>query len=107
MMVQVKRYFTLEAYQIDGRGRRPLDNRLGGTHWRHRCLAGADRPAGKPRPPKHPEEGPMTTVLLVLTFLLLLDVLVLLGRSHDSRDGRDWQPRGSPSPVPTTVALDR
>lgn len=49
----------------------------------------------------------MTTVLLVLTFLLLLDVLVLLGRSHDSRDGRDWQPHGSPSPVPTTVALDR
>lgn len=37
----------------------------------------------------------MTTVLLVLPFLLLLDVLVLLGRSHDSRDGRDWQPRSS------------
>ena len=47
----------------------------------------------------------MTTVLLVLTFLLLLDVLVLLGRSHDSRDGRDWQPRGSPSPDRATVTL--
>ena len=39
----------------------------------------------------------MTPVLLILT-LLALDVLVLLGRSHDSRDGRDWQPRGSPWP---------
>jgi hypothetical protein len=37
----------------------------------------------------------MTPVLLILTFLVALDVLVLLGRSHDSRDGRDWQPRGS------------
>ena len=46
----------------------------------------------------------MTPVLLVLTFLLLLDVLVLLGHSHDSRDGRDWQPRGSPSPGPSAVA---
>jgi hypothetical protein len=40
----------------------------------------------------------MTSGLLLLTFLLLLDALVLLGRSHDSRDGRDWRPRGSPSP---------
>jgi hypothetical protein len=40
----------------------------------------------------------MTPVLLILTFLLVLDTLVLLGRSHDSRDGRDWQPRGSPWP---------
>lgn len=37
----------------------------------------------------------MTPVLLILMFVLILDVLVLLGRSHDSRDGRDWQPRGS------------
>jgi hypothetical protein len=37
----------------------------------------------------------MTPVLLILTFLLALDVLVLLGRSYDSRDGRDWQPRGT------------
>jgi hypothetical protein len=40
----------------------------------------------------------MTPVLLILTFLLALDVLVLLGRSYDSRDGLDWQPRGSPWP---------
>ena len=39
----------------------------------------------------------MTPVLLILTFLLALDVLVLLGRSYDSRDGRDWQPRGTSS----------
>jgi hypothetical protein len=41
----------------------------------------------------------MTPVLLILMFVLVLDVLVLLGRSHDSRDGRDWQPRGSPWPT--------
>ena len=46
----------------------------------------------------------MTPILLILAFLLVLDVLVLLGRSHDSRDGRDWQPRGSPSPGPSAVA---
>jgi hypothetical protein len=40
----------------------------------------------------------MTPVLLLVAFLLVLDVLVLLGRSHDSRDGPDWQPRGSPWP---------
>jgi hypothetical protein len=40
----------------------------------------------------------MTPALLILMFVLVLDVLVLLGRSHDSRDGRDWQPRGSPWP---------
>lgn len=40
----------------------------------------------------------MTPVLLILMFVLVLDVLVLLGRSHDSRDSRDWQPRGSPWP---------
>jgi hypothetical protein len=46
----------------------------------------------------------MTLILLLVAFLLVLDVLVLLGRSHDSRDGRDWQPRGSPSPGPSAVA---
>jgi hypothetical protein len=40
----------------------------------------------------------MTPVLPILMFLLALDVLVLLGRSYDSRDGRDWQPRGSSWP---------
>lgn len=40
----------------------------------------------------------MTPVLLILMFLLMVDALVLLGRSDDSRDGRDWQPRGSGSP---------
>jgi hypothetical protein len=55
--------------------------------------------------PNHPEEGSMTPVLLVLTFLLLLDLLVLLGHSHDSRDGRDWQPRlTSPDPVTRPLA---
>jgi hypothetical protein len=43
----------------------------------------------------------MTLILLLIALLL---VLVLLGRSHDSRDGRDWQPRGSPSPGPSAVA---
>jgi hypothetical protein len=47
---------------------------------------------------------PVTPILLLLAFLLVLNVLVLLGRSHDSRDGRDWQPRGSPSPGPSAVA---
>lgn len=47
---------------------------------------------------------PMTPILLLVAFLLVLDVLVLLGRSYDSRDGRDWQPRGSPSPGPSAVA---
>ena len=46
----------------------------------------------------------MTPILLLVAFLLVLDVLVLLGRSHDSRDGRDWQPRSSPSPGPSAVA---
>jgi hypothetical protein len=46
----------------------------------------------------------MTPILLLLAFLLVLDVLVLLGRSHDSRDGRDWQPRSSPSRGPSAVA---
>ena len=47
----------------------------------------------------------MTPLLLVLTFLLLLDVLVLLGGGHDSRDGRDWQPGGSPWRDSSTGAL--
>jgi hypothetical protein len=78
-----------------------------------RCLtAGIDHTvAGRsqPRPtnedPESPKEIPMTPVLVVLTFLLLLDVLVLLDGGHDSRDGRDWQPRRSSSPHPATVAL--
>ena len=37
----------------------------------------------------------MTPILLLVASLLVLDVLVLLSRSHDLRDGRDWQPRGS------------
>ena len=45
----------------------------------------------------------MTAALLILMFLLVLDVLVLLGRSHDSRDGRDWQLRGAPSPDQSAV----
>jgi hypothetical protein len=46
----------------------------------------------------------MTPILVLVPFLLVLDVLALVGRSHDSRDGRDWQPRGSPSPGPSAVA---
>jgi len=48
------------------------------------------------RRPRIAREILTTPLLVVLTFLLLLDVLVLLGGGHDSRDGRDWQPRGSP-----------
>ena len=44
------------------------------------------------------------TPILLRAFLFVLDVLVLLGHSHDSRDGQDWQPRGSPPPGPSTVA---
>jgi hypothetical protein len=51
----------------------------------------------------HLRRQPMTPILLLVAFLLVLDVLVLLSRSHDSRDGRDWQPRGSPSPGPSAV----
>lgn len=47
----------------------------------------------------------MTPVLLILVFLLVVDVLVLLGWSNDSRDGRDWQPRGTPSPDRSAVGL--
>jgi hypothetical protein len=35
----------------------------------------------------------MTALLLLLVFLLVVDALVLLGFSDDSRTGRDWQPR--------------
>jgi hypothetical protein len=47
----------------------------------------------------------MTPVLLILLFALLVDLLVLLGWSHDSRDGRDWQPRGASSPGRSAVGL--
>jgi hypothetical protein len=46
----------------------------------------------------------MTPVLLILLFVLLADLFVL-GWSHDSRDGRDWQPRGAPSPDRAAVGL--
>lgn len=45
----------------------------------------------------------MTPVLLILLFVLLVDLLVLLAWSHDSRDGRDWQPHGVPSPDRSAV----
>jgi hypothetical protein len=32
----------------------------------------------------------MTPVPLILLFVLLVGLIVLLGWSHDSRDGRDW-----------------
>jgi hypothetical protein len=47
----------------------------------------------------------MTPVVLMLLFVLVIDLLVLLGRSHDSRDGRDWQPRGAESPARSAVGL--
>jgi hypothetical protein len=47
----------------------------------------------------------MTPVVLMLLFVLVVDLLVLLGWSHDSRDGRDWQPRGAPSPDRSAVGL--
>jgi len=47
----------------------------------------------------------MTPVVLMLLFVLVVDLLVLLGRSHDSRDGRDWQPRGASSPDRLAVGL--
>jgi hypothetical protein len=47
----------------------------------------------------------MTPVLLMLVFVLVVDLLVLLGWSHDSRDGRDWQSRGAPSPDRSAVGL--
>ena len=45
----------------------------------------------------------MTPPLLIVVFVLLVDLLVLLGWSHDSRDGRDWQPRGVPPPDRSAV----
>jgi hypothetical protein len=47
----------------------------------------------------------MTPVLLILLFVLVADLLVLLGWSHDSRDGRDWRPRDAPSPDRSVVGL--
>jgi hypothetical protein len=47
----------------------------------------------------------MTPLLLIVVFILLVDLLVLFGWSHDSRDGRDWQPRGVPSPDRSAVGL--
>jgi hypothetical protein len=51
------------------------------------------------------QEGIMTPVVLMLLFVLVVDLLVLLGWSHDSRDGRDWQPRDAPSPDRSAVGL--
>jgi hypothetical protein len=45
------------------------------------------------------------TPILLLMLVLVLDVLVLLGRSYDSRDGRDWQPRGAPSPDRSVMGI--
>jgi hypothetical protein len=47
----------------------------------------------------------MTLAVLMLLFVLVVDLLVLLGWSHDSRDGRDWQPRGAASPDRSAVGL--
>jgi len=47
----------------------------------------------------------MTPVLLILLFVLLVGLFVLLGWSHDSRDGRDWQPRGAPPPDRSAVGV--
>ena len=47
----------------------------------------------------------MTPVLLILLFVVVVDLLVLLGWSHDSRDGRDWRPRGAPWPDRSAVGL--
>jgi hypothetical protein len=59
-----------------------------------------------PTKPTNPQlGGSMTPVLLLLAFLLVIDALVLLGRSYDSRDGRDWQPRSSLWPDQSAVGL--
>ncbi len=47
----------------------------------------------------------MTPVLLILSFVFLVDLFVLIGWSHDSRDGRDWQPRGAALPDRSAVGL--
>ena len=47
----------------------------------------------------------MTSVLLILLFVLVVDLMVLLGWSHDSRDGRDWQPRDAASPDRSAAGL--
>jgi hypothetical protein len=47
----------------------------------------------------------MTPLLLILLIVLLVDLFVLLGWSHDSRDGRDWQPRVAARPDRSAVGL--
>ncbi|WP_163509214.1 hypothetical protein [Fodinicola acaciae] len=38
-------------------------------------------------------------LLILLAIFLLVDVAVLLGWTPDTRDGRDWQPRGGWKPT--------
>jgi hypothetical protein len=94
----VKVYFTIGV--SIGRSTGPTEL-IGGSGWR--TSPWRSEPI-QSTPLHHHQEGPMTPILLLVAFLLVLDVLVLVGRSHDSRDGRDWQPRGSPSPDPPVVA---
>jgi hypothetical protein len=47
----------------------------------------------------------MTPGLLMRLFVFVVYLLVLLSWSHDSRDGRDWQSRGEPSPDRLAVWL--
>jgi hypothetical protein len=94
-ILQVKVYLT-NSVTVDG----PTEL-IGDPGWRT-SLGGANR--FKALLCTTLRREPMTPILLLVAFLLVLDVLVLLGRSHDSRDGRDWQPRGSPSPGPSAVA---
>jgi hypothetical protein len=95
---QVKVYFTIGVSKVDRRDRR-ADRRL---LMANVASEGANRSRAFLCATLRRE--PMTPILLLLAFLLVLDVLVLLGRSHDSPDGRDWQPRGSPSRGPSAVA---
>jgi hypothetical protein len=96
--LQVKVYFILEVR--NGRSTGPTEL-IGDSGWR--TSPRRSEPV-QSAPLTTLRRGPMTPILLLVAFLLVLDVLVLLGRSHDSRDGRDWQPRGSPSPGPSAVA---
>jgi hypothetical protein len=93
----VKIYFTIE---VSNRSTGPAEL-IGDSGWR--TSPRRSEPI-QSTPLCHLRREPVTPILLLLAFLLVLDVLVLLGRSHDSRDGRDWQPRGSPSPGPSAVA---